>query len=58
MQEIKRQEDNANTKFKQVCEEGRLTQDENRVLNDEIKSKDDIIKTLTKENLQINAKVT
>jgi hypothetical protein len=39
-------------------DEYKSTQEENKVLNDEIKAKDDIIKTLTKENLLINSKIT
>lgn len=58
MLEISKNEGNANQKFHQICEESRLNLEENKILNDEIKSKDDIIKTLTKENLQINTKVT
>ena len=48
----------ASQRYLQIGEEYRATQDENKVLNDEIKAKDDIIKTLTKENLLINSKIT
>lgn len=48
----------ASQRYLQIGEEYRATQEENKVLNDEIKAKDDIIKTLTKENLLINSKIT
>lgn len=56
--EVGKQDSAAINKFKQLSEEYTVTIDENKLLNDEIKAKDDIIKTLTKENLLINSKVT
>ena len=56
--EINKQEGVASQRYLQMNDEYRSTQEENKVLNDEIKAKDDIIKTLTKENLLINSKIT
>ena len=56
--EINKQEGVASQRYLQINDEYRSTQEENKVLNDEIKAKDDIIKTLTKENLLINSKIT
>jgi predicted nucleic acid-binding Zn-ribbon protein len=56
--EVGKQDAAAINKFNQLSEEYTVTIDENKLLNDEIKAKDDIIKTLTKENLLINSKVT
>lgn len=56
--EINKQEGVASQRYLQMNDEYKSTQEENKVLNDEIKAKDDIIKTLTKENLLINSKIT
>lgn len=45
-------------KFEQLAAENSATQEDNRQLASEIKTKDDIIKTLTRENLLINSKLT
>lgn len=53
-----REEAHATQKYEQLGEEYAVTLDENKQLTDEVKGKDDIIKTLTKENLLLNSKIT
>ena len=48
----------ADARLKKLLEEKRCTDSGNQTLSENIKTKDEIIKKLTKENLLINSKVT
>ena len=48
----------AEQRFEEVLSEKERVEDEFAGLSEEITNKDNIIKTLTKENLQINSRVT
>ena len=55
---MQREQQTAESKLSQIIDEKHITDRENASLSSDIKSKDEIIKRLTKENLLINSKVT